>query len=105
MAEKPEEAVSTWGNIQPFRRRRRRFPIPESASSALGVLGFTVPDGSVTFRLRRVRKGTEIFFKCGQFRWNVSEMLGIWPSSFKSARTWVDSYACGHGQTVTEERR
>lgn len=97
-------------------RRRKRIPLPASALSVSGALGLPLPETFTHFRLRRRKRGTEVWIigpayapsSTGKmlsmpFSLNLSAMLDVWPASFPEARKWVAAYAAGHGQVLEEE--
>lgn len=84
-------------------RKRLSLPIPESAK-ALVVFGIGLPATAwgVTFRLRRVKEGTEIFLLAGGFSWNLSVLENVWPDNFAVARRWIAAYGSRYGQVIGE---
>lgn len=93
--------------LHELRRARKKIPfrLPDSAVSVLGDI--PEPNGSVTFRLRRVKEGAEIWLSTpmnhGVFSWSVSHVEKVWPADFDAAREWVAAYAARHGQILEEE--
>lgn len=87
-------------------RRRQPIPIPASATKIIGLMaGDDAIPGTmidVRFRLKRLKKGVEVFLSVPGFSWNLSYTENRWPASFAEAREWVSAYAARYGQIFEE---
>lgn len=89
-------------------RKRRSFPIPESACRIIGELGGTVDQiGKPRFSLSRCNKAAQIMFVIqasggNAFSWNVTSLLSLHHESYAEARKWAHAYAAGYGHVIEE---
>jgi len=97
-------------------RKPKPIPLPRSAMMVAASLGLSVPATFTHFRLRRRRKGTEVWLTTTPamrherdgttvvvpFEMNLSAERGEWPQGFAAARKWVHAYAAGHGLVLEE---
>jgi len=104
--------------IHELRKARKPRPIqlPRSAMLVAASLGLSVPATFTHFRLRRRRKGTEVWLTTTPamrherdgttvvvpFEMNLSADRDEWPPTFEAARKWVKAYAAGHGLVLEE---
>lgn len=93
--------------VRALQRRRRPFPIPESACRILDLAARDFVVSPTTYSLRRHAGQVEVMLVVSvgahqRFSWNVTAMSGQQLGTFAEARRWVHSYAAGFGQTVTE---
>lgn len=85
-------------------RKRKPVPIPATATRIIGAMGGSIgsTEYGITFRLRTLRRGVEMWMSIPGFSWSLSESEGVWPASFKEARKWLQAYAARFGQTFEE---
>lgn len=99
------EAVYSLARAQ---KQKRHAPImPANAlriAGALVAIGFSAPTHFTHFNLRRRRRGTEVWVNNngGVYGFNLSALLGVWPTNFVAARQWAAAWGAANGHDLRE---